>query len=318
MNAREIIAKKQAGQELSAAQIEDFVMGYVKGSVPDYQMSALLMAIYFQGMSFRETADLVKIMTASGRQVNLEQVPKRKVDKHSTGGVGDKVSLVLAPIVAACGVPVPMISGRGLGHTGGTLDKLESIPGFTTSLTVEEFIQQVAEVGCALIGQTDEIVPADAKMYALRDVTATVGSIPLVAGSIMSKKIAEGINALLLDVKFGRGAIFPDIEKARQLAHHLVAIGAGVNLSVTALLTDMDQPLGRAVGNWIEVNECLKILRNQDDATDLQELCLTEAAIMLQLGEQTEDYRAARRLAEDALRSGALPRKPRTLSQTRS
>jgi pyrimidine-nucleoside phosphorylase len=305
MNAIEIISRKQAGTELSADEIREIVFGYTRGEVPDYQMSAFLMAVYFQGMTQRETGDLVRTMTASGRRADLSNIPGRKVDKHSTGGVGDKVSLVVAPLVASLGVPIPMISGRGLGHTGGTLDKLESIPGFTTTLSVAQFIRQVADLGCALIGQTDEIVPADRKMYALRDVTSTVRSLPLIAGSILSKKLAEGAQALMLDVKFGRGAIFDNVAEARSLAKYLVDIGSETGLEITALLTDMDQPLGYAVGNWLEVRECLDLMRGTAAAPDLKELCLVQAAIMLTLGERAENYTEGRALAESALHSGS-------------
>ncbi len=304
INIVDIIQRKQAGQELSTAEIRQVVREYTEGILPDYQVSALLMAIYFRGMSRRETADLVNAMADSGEKADLSRIPGIKVDKHSTGGVGDKVSLIVAPLVASLGVPVPMMSGRGLGHTGGTLDKLESIPGFRTNLTLAEFERQIAEIGCALIGQTETIAPADRKLYALRDVTATVGSIPLIAGSILSKKIAEGTDALLLDVKFGRGAIFSDLNDARQLAENLVEIGGELGLKILALLTDMDQPLGRAVGNWMEVVESLQILRGESITPDLLELCLAEAALMLMLGNKAEDYRTARNQAAEALKTG--------------
>jgi len=300
----EIIASKQAGRELTPEQIAEFVQGAARGSVPDYQLSALLMAIYFQGMSRAETTALTRAMADSGVRVDLSSVPGRKVDKHSTGGVGDKVSLVAAPLAAALGVPVPMMSGRGLGHTGGTLDKLESIPGFTTRLTVDQFVRQVAEIGCALIGQSEALVPADRKLYALRDVTSTVHSLPLITASILSKKIAEGTDALLLDVKFGRGAVFPEPDQARRLARTLVETGSGLGLHVEALLTDMDQPLGRAVGNWLEVLECRRIMRGEDDAPDLKDLCLAQAARMLVLGGRAEDDASARALAQAALDDG--------------
>ncbi|MFH1862604.1 MAG: thymidine phosphorylase, partial [bacterium] len=304
MNVCEIISKKQAAAELSTAEIEYLISGYTQGLIPDYQMAALLMTVYFKGMTFRETADLLRSMISSGKTVDLSSIPERKVDKHSTGGVGDKVSLIVAPIVAALGVPVPMISGRALGHSGGTLDKLESIPGFTTGLTIEQFVRQVQEIGCALIGQTEEIVPADRKIYALRDVTSTVRSIPLVTASIMSKKIAEGIDALLLDVKFGRGAFFPEITDARQLAKTLVSIGEMLGLEVCALLTDMDQPLGNAVGNWLEVRECLDIMRGADEARDLIEIALAESALMLIMGGKANHYSEAYHLAVQALETG--------------
>lgn len=309
MNPLEVIAKKQAGLELGTEEIAGIIEGYTLGSVPDYQMSALLMAIYFRGMNRRETVDLTRAMIASGRKANFDTLKDRKVDKHSTGGVGDKVSLIVAPIVASLGVPVPMISGRGLVHTGGTLDKLESIPGFSTALTIEEFVQQVKEIGCALIGQSQEIVPADQKLYALRDVTCTVRSIPLVAGSILSKKIAEGAEALLLDVKFGRGAFFPEQSQARELALTLVAIGEELGLEVRALLTDMNQPLGRAVGNWLEVWECLQVMTGQGDTPDLLELSLAEAALMLMLAGHAPDYTSAQKTASQALESGAAHKK---------
>lgn len=305
----DVLQRKQAGLELNTSEIRQVVREYTDGILPDYQVSALLMAIYFRGMSRRETADLVRAMVDSGEKADLSRIPGIKVDKHSTGGVGDKVSLIVAPLVASLGVPVPMISGRGLGHTGGTLDKLESIPGFRTNLTLAEFERQIAEIGCALIGQTEDIAPADRKLYALRDVTATVGSIPLITGSILSKKIAEGADALLLDVKFGRGAIFADLDDAQQLAENLVGIGGELGLKIHALLTDMDQPLGRTVGNWMEVVESLQILRGEGMAPDLQELCLTEAALMLMLGNQAENYHSARNLAAEALKSGKALRK---------
>ena len=304
MTFTDLITRKQAGQELSTAQIEAAVQSYSNGIIPDYQMAALLMAIYFQGMSLRETADLTRAMADSGQKVNLASILGKKVDKHSTGGVGDKVSLIVAPIVASLGVPVPMISGRGLGHTGGTLDKLESIPGFRTDLSVDEFVRQVADIGCALIGQTADIVPADRKMYALRDVTSTVRSLPLIAGSILSKKIAEGTNALLLDVKFGSGAVFSNLDDARKLAQHLVGIGTELGLEVRALLTDMDQPLGMAVGNWLEVVECAQVMKGEARPKDLVELSLAQAALMLMMGEKAQDYRSAYQMAEAALDSG--------------
>jgi pyrimidine-nucleoside phosphorylase len=304
VSAVDLISHKQAGVELSSDEIREMVMGYTTGEIPDYQMSAFLMAVYFRGMTKRETADLVHIMTRSGRTVDMSAIPGRKVDKHSTGGVGDKTSLVVAPLVAALGVPVPMMSGRGLGHTGGTLDKLESIPGFTVTLSPEETARQVQEIGCALIGQTDEIVPADRKMYALRDVTSTVKSNGLIAGSILSKKLAEGAQALLLDVKFGRGAIFSEVDEARNLARHLVDIGTEVGMEVIALLTDMDQPLGQAVGNWVEVRECVQLMRGETEAPDLKELCLVQAAFMLELGGKARDYQEGRQMAASGLNSG--------------
>jgi pyrimidine-nucleoside phosphorylase len=305
MNTVDLINKKQAGGELTTGEIQYLIDGYTYSKIPDYQIAALLMAIYFQGMTHRETIDLVRIMVESGKTAHHNQSPFVKVDKHSTGGVGDKVSLLVAPIAASQGVPVPMISGRGLGHTGGTLDKLESIPGFSTRLSLRAFEIQVAEIGCALIGQTDEIVPADQKMYALRDVTATVRSIPLITSSILSKKIAEGVDALLLDVKFGSGAVFQSLEGARQLAGNLVRIGTESGLEVRALLTDMSQPLGQAVGNWIEVRECLDIMTGKAAPDDLVKISLAQAAIMLILGKKAVDYDEGLKIARQAVESGA-------------
>lgn len=305
MNALDIIAKKKNGSELSSEEIEGIIGGYTAGAIPDYQMAALLMAICFQGMNRRETVDLAKAMIGSGQKVDLSHIPGRKVDKHSTGGVGDKTSLVVGPIVASCGVTVPMISGRGLGHTGGTLDKLESIPGLRTDLTLDEFVGQLGDIGCAIIGQSDEVVPADQKLYALRDATSTVRSIPLISSSILSKKVAEGTEALLLDVKFGLGAFYPDIKEARKLTKILVEMGEGLGLRVSAVLTDMNQPLGRAVGNWIEVRECVAIMRGFSDADDLLQLCLAEAGLMLIQADKAANLQEAIQMAGEALTSGS-------------
>jgi pyrimidine-nucleoside phosphorylase len=266
-----VIEKKRDGAELETGEIRRFIEGYTDGSIPDYQMSALAMAIYFQGMSVRETADLTAAMMESGTVIDPDRLPGTKVDKHSTGGIGDKVSIPLAPLAAACGVTVPMISGRGLGITGGTLDKLESIPGYRTGLAESEFIDVLETCGCSLIGQTGEIAPADRKLYALRDVTATVPSIPLIVSSILSKKMAEGIDALVLDVKCGSGAFMKSLDDARDLARALVDIGTAMGRRVTALITDMNQPLGRSVGNALEVRESLEILQGggPDDAREL-------------------------------------------------
>ncbi len=279
----ELIAQKRQGGALSETDIRALLAAYTRGDVPDYQMSALAMAIFFKGMTPEELAPWTDAMLHSGEVIDLSHVPGRKVDKHSTGGVGDKISLPLAPLVAACGIKVPMISGRGLGHTGGTLDKLESIPGFRTGLSVTDFIDQVARLGVALIGQTGEVCPADKKLYALRDVTATVESIPLIASSIMSKKLAEGIDALVLDVKVGSGAFMRTEAQARRLAETMVGIGAQVGKKTIALLTDMNQPLGRMVGNALEVRESIDILAGGGPA-DVRALTLALAEAMLSLG----------------------------------
>lgn len=275
-----IIEKKRDGAELSTNEIRDFILNYTSGAIPDYQMSALAMAIYFMGMSPRETADLTVAMMESGNVLDPNSISGIKVDKHSTGGIGDKISIPLAPLVSACGATVPMISGRGLGITGGTLDKLESISNYRVGLSEAEFFKTLERVGCSMIGQTAEIAPADKKLYALRDVTATVPSIPLIVSSIMSKKMAEGIDSLVLDVKCGSGAFMKTIENARALAKGLVDTGAAMGRNVTALITDMNQPLGRTVGNALEIQESLDILIGKGP-TDAQNLTITLAEHML-------------------------------------
>ncbi|MEW6320807.1 MAG: thymidine phosphorylase [Acidobacteriota bacterium] len=304
MRAVDIIRAKRDGEALSRGAIEAFVAGVTDGSWPDYQISALLMAVVLRGMTAEETAWLTDAMVRSGARVDLAGVPGPKVGKHSTGGVGDKVSIVLAPLAAACGVVVPKMSGRGLGHTGGTLDKLEAIPGFRVGLSLDEFRTVLADVGCCLISQSREIVPADKKLYALRDMTATIESLPLIAASVMSKKIAEGSDAVVLDVKCGGGAFMKRDADARALARALVAIGAQAGIRTEALVTTMEQPLGRAVGNALEVAECIATLRGEGPA-DLAELVLRLATRMLLLaGAAASELDAGTRLRE-ALRSGA-------------
>lgn len=283
MNAVELIRKKRAGSALTRAEMESFIGGYLRGDVPDYQMSAFLMAVCFQGMDPAETATFADVMLRSGSVVDLSAIPGKKVDKHSTGGVGDKVSLILAPMVAACGVPVPMISGRGLGHTGGTLDKLEAIPGFRTNLSIDEYREVIRDTGLVMIGQTADIAPADRRMYALRDVTGTVESIPLIAGSIMSKKLAEGIDALVLDIKTGSGAFMKTREDADALAAALVGIGSACGKETVGFITDMSQPLGRNIGNWLEVRESVECLRGAN-VPDLMEVTYVLGGAMVHLG----------------------------------
>jgi pyrimidine-nucleoside phosphorylase len=299
-----IIARKRDGLALTADEIRAFVRGATDGSWADYQLSALLMAIWLRGMSAAETAILTDAVVRSGSVADLSRVSRFKVDKHSTGGVGDKVSIHLAPMAAACGLAVPMISGRGLGHTGGTLDKLESIPGFRADLTLGEFEAQVARVGTALIGQTAELAPADRKLYALRDATATVECIPLICASIMGKKLAEGIDALVLDVKFGRGAFMKDKARARELAGALAAIGVSVGKPVRAVLTAMEEPLGRAVGNAIEVAESLACLRGQGPR-DVMEVTFALGGQMLLMGGLARTGAEAREKLEASVASGA-------------
>jgi pyrimidine-nucleoside phosphorylase len=303
----ELIAHKRDGGELAEAEIERLVSAFGVGELADYQMSAWLMAVYLSGMTTGETVALTRAMLHSGTVVDLSAIPGFKVDKHSTGGVGDKVSICLAPLVAACGVRVPMVSGRGLGHTGGTLDKLEAIPGFRTDLDVSEFIRIVGEVGTCMMGQTKEIAPADRRMYALRDVTATVESIPLIVSSILSKKLAEGIDGLVLDVKVGRGAFMRDETRARELAETLVRVGTGAGKKVSAILTDMNAPLGRAVGNANETREALAVLQG-GGSEDLVECTLALGAEMLLVSGVFATEEIARRELTMALSSGRAAR----------
>ena len=298
------IRAKREGEALTGDQIDAFIAGVTDGSLPDYQIAALLMAIVLRGMTSEETAALTGAMVRSGKRLDLSEIPGAKVDKHSTGGVGDKTSLVLAPLAAACGAIVPMMSGRGLGHTGGTLDKLEAIPGFRVGLSTEELRAALRSVGCALIGQTSEIAPADKRLYALRDVTATVESLPLITASIMSKKIAEGISGLVLDVKVGQGAFMRSEGEARRLAESLVSVGQAAGVKTEALMTAMDAPLGRTVGNALEVLECTETLKGHGPA-DLTDLSVLLAARMLVLAGVAETEEDAQQRVRRALESGA-------------
>jgi pyrimidine-nucleoside phosphorylase len=308
MRTVDLIQRKRDGEELTREEIEFLVEGYTKGEIPDYQMSAFLMATFFSGMTDQEVRPMTELMMRSGDTVDLSSIPGIKVDKHSTGGVGDKTSLIVAPLAAAAGVIVPMMSGRALGHTGGTLDKLESIPGFRTNLSAAEFTKQLAEIGLCFIGQSEELVPADRKLYALRDVTGTVESIPLIAASIMSKKLAEGIDALVLDVKVGNGAFMKKQVEARRLAQMMVGIGRNMDKRVQALITDMSQPLGYAIGNALEVMEASQTLQNAGPA-DLTKLSIELAARMIFLAKKTPTLEEARRLAVQLLVDGSGYRK---------
>jgi pyrimidine-nucleoside phosphorylase len=315
MDTPELIRKKRNGLVLTKAEVFDFVERYTRGEIPDYQAAALLMAIYFRGMDRRETADLTEAMLRSGRELDFSAMPRAKVDKHSTGGVGDKTSLIIAPAAAAAGVLVPMISGRGLGHTGGTLDKLEAIPGFNPRLSFPDFHRVLEARGLAFGAATAEFAPADKKLYALRDVTATVESIPLITASIMSKKLAEGIDGLVLDVKTGSGAFMQELENARALAKSLVNAGVAHGKRVHALITDMSQPLGSAVGNALEVIESVETLKGRGPR-DLVELCRELTAHMLVLGNITDSLDEARLRYDSAISSGeALDRFARVVAE---
>lgn len=304
MTAYEIISKKRDGQVLSIDEIKFFINGYTTGDIPDYQMSALLMAIYLKGMNKEETLALTNTFLHSGQVINFEQDAGVKVDKHSTGGVGDKVSIILVPIVAAAGVAVPMISGRSLGHSGGTLDKLESIPGFRVDYNVEDFKEKVRNMGVCLIGQTAELAPADKKIYALRDVTATIQSIPLIAASIMSKKLAEGTDALVLDVKTGNGAFMKEYDQAVQLAKTLIQIGEDAGKTIVAYITDMNNPLGNTVGNWLEIAECIDCMHGNGPA-DLMEVTHQLAGTMIYLGNKADSIKAGVIKSKDIINNGS-------------
>lgn len=303
MNAVDIICKKRDGKELSEAEIEFFIKAYLSGEIPDYQASALLMAIYFRHMSEEETFNLTKVMLHSGDIVDLSDIHGTKVDKHSTGGVGDKVTLIVAPIAASCGIPIAKMSGRGLGFTGGTIDKLESIPGFKTTIEPADFHRQVNEIGIAVIGQSGHIAPADKKLYALRDVTATVENLSLIASSIMSKKLAAGSDAILLDVKCGKGAFMKSEEDAKALAELMCKIGSSQGKKTAAIISDMSEPLGHAVGNSLEVIEAIELLKGNIKG-DLLKLCLNISAAMIYLGGGATGIEEGFALAENAISSG--------------
>jgi pyrimidine-nucleoside phosphorylase len=308
LRPQDVITKKRDGEELSAGEINFFIQGVTHGTIADYQISALLMAIYLKGMNQAEQQALTEAMLHSGSILDFSSIPKPKADKHSTGGVGDKTSLLIAPMVAACGVCVPMISGRGLGHTGGTLDKLESIPGYRVNLSTREFREVLERVGYAMAGQTGELAPADKKMYALRDATATIEAIPLIVASIISKKGAAGLEAMVLDVKFGSGAFMRAESQAKELAHALVSTGNSCGIRTRALLTDMNQPLGRAVGNSVEVKECIDIMRGDVDdlARPVLDLSLELSAHMLVLARVYDTVELARERLVQLLDSGAV------------
>lgn len=303
MSVYELISKKRDGHKLSNDEITFIIDNFTKGILPDYQMSAFLMATFFQGMNDQETMSLTRSMLESGETVDLSEIQGIKVDKHSTGGVGDKVSIVLAPIVAAAGVPVPMISGRGLGHTGGTLDKLESIPGFRVDYSIAEYKEKIAKIGVCLIGQTPTLVPADKKMYTLRDVTATIPAIPLITGSIMSKKLAEGIDALVLDVKTGKGAFMQSYDKSVELAKKLIAVGEQFGKPTIAYITNMNEPLGNKVGNWLEIEECIAALHG-NGPVDLMEITHQLSGTMIYLGGKAESIEQGVLLSKEMIQSG--------------
>jgi len=298
-----LIERKRDGGRLEPEEIRELVLAYTEGRIPDYQVAALLMAVYFRGLDRSEMKAMMEAMLESGKRLDLSRLPMARIDKHSTGGVGDKTSLILAPLVASLGIAVPMMSGRGLGHTGGTLDKLESIPGFRTALTLSEAEKQIARIGCAMLSQTDEIVPADRKIYALRDASATVEVVPLIAASIMSKKLAEGLTGLVLDIKRGSGSFLPKLEDELELAKAMIELGAAHGCPVIALLTAMDRPLGQACGNALEVVEAIDVLKG-GGPPDLIEVTMALGARMLVLGTVATSLEGAHTLMRDAIASG--------------
>ena len=309
MNPVEIIKIKRHKKTLTKEQLKYFIEGFIQGSVTDYQMSAFLMAVYFNGMNEEETFNLTEIMLNSGKIVDLSFIKSPKIDKHSTGGVGDKTSLTLAPIAASCGICVPMISGRGLGHTGGTLDKLESIPGFNVNYSIEKYKEILSKTGVALIGQTSELAPADKKIYALRDVTATVENVSLITASIMSKKLAEGAEALVFDVKIGNGANLPDYEESLKLTKNLLAVSKKFGKKSIAILTDMNQPLGMKIGNWLEVEECLEIMEGKKNIPDLLEVNNILAGAMIYLGGKSSSIDEGVKIAGEKINDGSAYKK---------
>lgn len=304
MTITQLIRRKRDGEEHSTGELQFIVEGASDGSIEDYHLSAWLMAVYFRGMTPAETATLTRAMCMSGARLDLTHITGPKVDKHSTGGVGDKVSIVLAPIVASCGIAVPMISGRGLGHTGGTVDKLESIPGFVAEMSLDRIAAQVADIGIALAAQTPELVPADRRMYALRDVTASVESLPLITASILSKKLAEGIDSLVMDVKTGRGAFMREIDDARALAASIKSVAETNGVRCTTMITSMDAPLGRRIGNWLEVCESVRMLRGEEEPPVLTEVTLALAAECIVAGGRASNAEEGVAIARDAIASG--------------
>lgn len=308
MRAYDIIKRKRDGYSLSKEELEFLLKGYLNGKIPDYQISAFLMAVFFKGMDGEETRNLTEIMLHSGRVIDLSDIEGIKVDKHSTGGVGDKVSIILTPLMASAGLKIPMMTGRGLGHTGGTMDKLESIPGFKTAMSVDEIKEGLRRVGCVMVGFSDEIAPLDKRLYALRDVTATVDSIPLITASIMSKKLSEGIDGLVLDVKVGSGAFMKRLDDARRLARSMVDIGNSMGVKTIAVITDMNEPLGRAVGNALEVNECIDVLEGKE-IKDLLEVTLYLGAMMLKVAGIEDNIEKSIKRLRGLIKDGSALRK---------